>query len=91
MFDSVQKPLLPPGCASTLDERTARGGPTIKKPEKLPSTGAEVANRDLFLSPSTIGDSDETPLLDRARENIASTDYAEEAAKDEAHRERKRE
>lgn len=37
--------------------------------ERTPDAGDEM-NRELFMNPSIIGDSMESPLLDQARENV---------------------
>lgn len=55
-----------------------------------PSVANEI-NRGLYLNPTTIGDLEDSPLLDQARKNIANTDYADEATKDDDFRRRKNE
>jgi len=48
----------------------------------LPRTPADEANAFRHVSPSTEGDSERSPLLEQAHRNVAETDYADEAAKD---------
>lgn len=55
------------------EERTSR---------KLPRTGADEANTFRHVSPTTSGDSGDSPLLEQAHRNVTETDYADEAAKD---------
>jgi len=49
---------------------------------KMPPSPADQANRELFLSPDTIGDSEESPLLEQAHKNVMETDYGQEAERD---------
>jgi hypothetical protein len=60
-----------------------------KKPDS-PSVPNEI-NRALFLNPDTIGDLENDPLLDVARKNVETTNYADEATKDNEFRRRKNE
>ena len=62
-----------------MDDREERTG------RKLPRTGADEANTFRHVSPTTQGDSEESPLLEQAHRNVEETDYADEAAKDNLH------
>jgi len=63
---------------------------TDKKKPNSPSVANEI-NRSLYLNPTTIGDLESDPLLDQARKNVETTNYADEAAKDADYRRRKNE